>query len=250
MKHTWTVEPTDIKKVKAFLDLHRDDLFVRQRIEWNLRDKKPAVKKEDFWQQMVACLLTTQQRSGPTSAVTRFIRTTPFPLAYKTCLAQPNVEKFAKGTLTKFGGLRRTNRLASEIANNLSKLEKDSWQQTLDTLGNLRTNKAAGPEREAADFIDDSFAGFGPKQARNLLQSLGLTRHEIPIDSRITKWLNKFGFPVPLSASALADSNYYCFVLDGFQALCLACEVAPCVLDAAIFTSFDGGGWTEENIVW
>src|SRR5262252_4735682 len=101
MKHTWTVEPSDIKKVKAFLDLHRDDLFVCQRIEWNLRDEKPAVTKADFWQQMVACLLTTQQRSGPTSAVTRFIRTGPFPLAHKTCVGQRNVEKFAKATLTK-----------------------------------------------------------------------------------------------------------------------------------------------------
>lgn len=56
MKHAWTIEPSDIKKVKAFLDLHRDDLFVRQPIEWNLGDDKPPVKKEDFWQQMVACL--------------------------------------------------------------------------------------------------------------------------------------------------------------------------------------------------
>jgi hypothetical protein len=250
VKHTWTIEPTDIKKVMAFLDLHRDDLFVRQRIEWNLRDEKPAVEKAEFWQQIVACLLTTQQRSGPTSAVTRFIRTTPFPLAYKTCLAQPSVEKFAKDTMTTFGGLRRTNRLAIEIAKNLTLLESGLWQQTLDKLGTLRTNKAVGAEREAADFIDDKFAGFGPKQARNLLQSLGLTRHEIPIDSRITKWLNEFGFPVRLSASALSDPNYYCFVMEGFQALCRACAVAPCVLDAAIFASFDGGGWTEENIVW
>jgi hypothetical protein len=250
MKHNWTIEPTDIKKVKAFLDLHRDDLFVRQRIEWNLRDDKPPVKKEDFWQQMVACLLTTQQRSGPTSAVTRFIRTTPFLLAHQTCLEQPNVEKFAKAKLTKFGGLRRTNLLAGEIATNLTTLEEGLWQQTLETLGTLRSNEDVGPERGAADFIDDNFAGFGPKQARNLLQSLGLTRHEIPIDSRITKWLNEFGFPLRLSANALADPNYYRFVMDGFQALCRACEVAPCVLDAAIFASFDGGGWTEENIVW
>jgi hypothetical protein len=78
---------------------------------------------------------------------------------------------------------------------------------------------------------------------------LGLTRHEIPIDSRITKWLNGFGFPVRLSASALADPNYYTFVMDDFQALCQACGVVPCVLDAAIFPSFDGSGWTEENIV-
>jgi Segregation and condensation complex subunit ScpB len=60
-------------------------------------------KREDFWQQMVACPLTTQQRSGPTSAVTRFIRTLPFPLAYKTCAAHADVEGFAKATLTKFG---------------------------------------------------------------------------------------------------------------------------------------------------
>jgi hypothetical protein len=39
-------------------------------------------------------------------------------------------------------------------------------------------------------------------------------------------------------------------VMDGFQALCQATGVAPCVLDAAIFASFDDGGWTEENIVW
>jgi hypothetical protein len=146
--------------------------------------------------------------------------------------------------------LRRTNLLAGEIATNLTRLEEGLWQQTLNTLDTLRTNKGIGAEREAADFIDDKFAGFGPKQARNLLQSLGLTRHEIPIDSRITKWLNEFGFLVRLSASALADTNYYCFVMDGFQVLCQASGVAPCVLDAAIFASFDGGGWTEENIVW
>jgi hypothetical protein len=171
-------------------------------------------------------------------------------VAYKTCLDQYNTEKFAKGTLTKSGGLRRTNLLAGEIARNLKALEDGLWQQTLDTLGTLRTNKAVGPEREAAEFIDEKFVGFGPKQARNLLQSLGLTRHEIPIDSRITNWLNQFGFPLRRSASALADPNYYCFVMDGFQALCRACEVAPCILDAAIFASFDGEGWTEENIVW
>jgi hypothetical protein len=33
--------------------------------------------------------------------------------------------------------------------------------------------------------------------------------------------------------------------MDGFQALCQACDVVPCVLDAATFASFDGGGWTE-----
>lgn len=250
MKHDWLIEPSDIEKVRVFLDQHRDGLFVRQRVEWNLRDDKPPVGKAEIWQQMVACLLTTQQRSGPTSAVSRFVRMQPFPLAYETCLGQSNVEEFARDTLTKFGGLRRTGILAGEIAKNLVLLEQGMWDRTLQTLDTLRTDHAISTERSIAEFIDSTFHGFGPKQARNLLQSLGLTRHEIPIDSRITKWLNDFGFPVWLSASALADPNYYAFVLDGFQALCRACGVVPCVLDAAIFASFDGGDWTEENIIW
>jgi len=46
------------------------------------------------------------------------------------------------------------------------------------------------------------------------------------------------------------DRNYYNFVSDGFQRLCKVCEIMPCVLDAVIFSSFDGGRWTEENVAW
>jgi len=48
---------------------------------------------------------------------------------------------------------------------------------------------------------------------------------EIPIDSRLIKWLNEFGFPVRLSASALSDPNYYRFVSQGIQQLCTAADV-------------------------
>ena len=39
-------------------------------------------------------------------------------------------------------------------------------------------------ERETARWIASRLVGFGPKQSRNLLQSLGLGRYEIPLDSR------------------------------------------------------------------
>jgi hypothetical protein len=160
------------------------------------------------------------------------------------------VETFAKATLTDFGKLRRSTTLAREIAENLQRLEKQLWQATLDALESVRVGQDVATERLIALFIDKKFAGFGPKQSRNLLQSLGLSRYEIPIDSRVTKWLNKNGFPLQLSATALSDLDYYTFVMDGFQTLCQACGVYPCVLDAAIFASVDGDGWTEKNIVW
>jgi hypothetical protein len=176
MKHNWLIEPSDIEKVKAFLDRHGNDAFVRQRIEWNLRDHPAPVQRADFWRQMAACLLTTQQRAGPTSAVSRFVKTHPFPLAYETCLGRPNVEEFARDTLTRYGGLRRTGIVAGEIARNLTLLEQGMWDRTLQALGTLRTDHSIPTERKVAEFIDDKFAGFGPKQSRNLLQSLGLTR--------------------------------------------------------------------------
>lgn len=94
-------------------------------------------------------------------------------------------------------------------------------------------------EVEAADFVDGRFKGFGPKQSRNLLQGLGLTKYEIPIDSRIIKWLNDFDFPVKLTGKPLGDPEYYKFVSRGIRELCDACGIYPCMLDAAIFSSFD-----------
>ena len=80
-----------------------------------------------------------------------------------------------------------------------------------------------------------------------MLQALNLTRHEIPIDSRVTSWLNDFGFPLHLNAAALADPNYYSFVSDGIRHLCERSGVLPCVLDAAVFSLRDGDARTFAN---
>jgi len=250
MKYIWQIEPQDINKVQTFLNLHRNNPFVQKRIERNLRETKPRVTKPEFWQAMVSCLLTTQQRSGPDSTVTQFINSKPFPLNYQSCISQNDLLSFAQGVIGNFGGLRRSNRIADEIVTNLNLLEQDLWGNTLEMLDRLRMSQSLQNEQKAANFINVHFKGFGPKQSRNLLQSLGLTKYEIPIDSRITKWLNDFGFPVKLSAAGLSDGNYYNFVSEGLQQLCLHSGTYPCVLDAAIFASFDGDGWTEENVVW
>ena len=115
----------------------------------------------------------------------------------------------------------------------------DESEMSREVSPDISKNPTLETETEAADLIDHRLKGFGPKQSRNLLQSLGLTKYEVPIDSRITRWLNDFGFPVKLSATALSDLDYYKFVSEGFRELCDACGIYPCVLDAAIFSSFD-----------
>jgi len=249
MKIFWQIEERDVKNVKTFFDSHKDNPFVKNRINRNINRSVPKVTKDLFWEAMISCLLTTQQRSGPDSAVTRFICKNPFPLNLPLCSSQSNLSKFVSDTITKFGGIRRANKIAEAVSDNLKWLENNGWQRIFRVADSLENNETVKIERESAEYIDDHLNGFGPKQARNLLQSLGLTRYEIPVDSRIIKWLNDFGFPIKLSSAGLTDKNYYNFIMDGLQQLCERSGVYPCVLDAAIFSSFDTE-WPEDKLIW
>jgi len=46
-----------------------------------------------------------------------------------------------------------------------------------------------------------------------------------------------------LFTAGLQDRAYYHFISDGIQHLCDEAGIFPCVLYAAIFSSYDSGGW-------
>jgi hypothetical protein len=250
MDIAWKITSRDIAAVRAVVAAHRGNAMVRNRVRRNLAKRKPSVSRAKVWRALVGSLLTTQQRSGPQSAVARFMNSHPFPLGYRVVKGQRSPEKFFRAILTGFGGIRRNVKIAAELSVNLQRLEAGLWPTTVHQINRLRNCPPREVEVEVADFLDEQFVGLGPKQARNLLQGLGLTRFEIPIDSRITKWLNRTGFPVHLSAGALADISYYKFIMQGVHELCRRSGVYPCVLDAAVFASFDGEGWTDDNVGW
>ena len=256
MKVEWLIEDIDVKTVVEFVKSQINNPFVKKRIEKNVNGPIPNFNREVFWKTMVSCLLTTQQRSGPDSTVTDFICTKPFPLNFRANKKQVKLAKFIEDTITKFGGLRRAKTIGDEVEVNLGRLEGGVWREIENFARVLLNNRKRKPqvsdavtERKAAHFVIENLKGFGPKQSRNLWQALGLTRFEIPIDSRITKWLNNHNFPVRLSASGLSDSDYYNFIMDGIQKLCRASNTYPCILDAAIFASFDKE-WSEDKLVW
>lgn len=242
MRLLWEIEEADVIRVKEFYDEHKDNGFVYYRFRRNVERDLPELSRDLLWKSMVACLLTTQQRSGPKSAVSRFMGSKPFLLSYEQCKQaqeEGSLRQFAESILSRFGGIRRSPTLAGQVQDNFIWLESSGWSNVDSVVRELNESQTHESEVEAADFIDDNLKGFGPKQARNLLQLLGLTKYEIPIESRITKWLNDFGFPVRLSAVSLADRNYYVFVSEGFRKLCAASDLYSCMLDAAIFSSFD-----------
>lgn len=245
----WEINDNDVRKVQDFVALHKNPL-VASRISRNINHQNIQIDKNSVLKCMIMCLLTSQQRSGPKSPIELFLNKKPFPLTEESISIQVAPETFVRETLQKNGLTRYINRIPNFFIINYNKLQATNWT-LLEELKHLLSNQTTiEAERALADNLDEIFKGFGPKQARNFLQALGLTKYEIPIDSRITSWLNDFGFPVSLSSEALQDKGYYHFVSDGIHSLCQRGDIFPCVLDAAIFASFDNGGWTVENTVY
>lgn len=253
MEITWSVQRRDVDAVRRLIRLTKTTTFVRERVRRNVAGNGHRFSREAFWRVMIGCLMTTQQRSGPDSPVARFLQTKPFPLTLSLC-TNSSVRGAVQQRLTDFGGIRRAPTIAKEAAANHHWLETGGWKSVAEHYDVLLDQRARAPndadkvrERTAATFIDEHLKGFGPKQARNLWQWLGLTRYEIPLDSRVIKWLNTNVFHLSLTPALLGDRAYYEFVLDGVQTLCREAGVLPCIFDGAVFSSFDRQ-WTTSEI--
>ena len=173
------------------------------------------------------------------------------------CSKVNDIEKFIQQKIEEYGGIRFGPKIAKQMKLNYDLLSSSEWP-TVDEFGNhLEGQRKSTPvpdhyalERKAALYIQNTFSGFGPKQSRNFWQSLGLTRYEFVLDSRVLKWLRSIDFPLPLSSMALGEEKYYCFISDILRNWCIQTGVLPCILDAAIFSSYDFEEWPEDASVW
>jgi hypothetical protein len=154
---------------------------------------------------------------------------------------QQSHEDFIHDTLSTHQVGTHRRKISKDLVDNFKRLEEREWPRALYQCNRLIRLERWETEAEVADYIDDTFEGFGPKQARNVLQAVGLTRYEIPIDSRVTSWLNdELKFPFKVTPAGLSDKHCYRLILDAVRTLCEECDTFPCVLDAAIFTAPDG----------
>lgn len=252
MDITWAVRPEDVRAVQELVRSTSESTFVVERKRENVSGRGHPFSRDVFWGVMIGCLMTTQQHSGPDSAVARFLRVSPFPLSLSAC-GSSGVQDAVQKKLSDFGGIRRAPTIANETAANCDWLEEGGWKQIIEHYDALLRQRDRTPreddwkaERTAATFVDEHLKGFGPKQARNLWQWLGLSRYEIPLDSRVTRWLNENVFRLKVAPSLLGDRGFYEFVLKGVQELCREASVLPCVFDGAIFASFDRE-WTASE---
>lgn len=244
MRFITAIDDEDIQAALTLVERMKDHPFVQSRMTRNIAAIPQAVSLSEMWQALLMCLLTTQNKSGFGSSVDTFLREEPFRLALDTCRHCSTPETLIEDVLSSLG-IRRWKISAGFAVENLRTLEYGGWETFVTWRERLNHQRASAPsfeqyslEREAAFAVQGVLRGLGPKQSRNFWQELGLFRYEIPIDSRILKWLNNtLGFYVPVSG--LSDEQFYRQVMDVIRELCKRADLVPCLLDAAIFASFE-----------
>jgi thermostable 8-oxoguanine DNA glycosylase len=242
------INKEDIDKIAEMIrKQENNDIFV-ERVNKNIKNRSLHLSKDDIWRTIVGCLLSTQQNVQQGKPVVKFFELDPFPLCLEKC-NKNDLRSYTEKVLLNFGGIRRYEVIGKELEENLKWLDNSKgkgWDQIFYEAEKLAKIRERDPvfediekERRASNLVAN-LKGFGPKQSRNFWQWMGYTRYEIPLDSRVTKWINISGIlPIKLSSKALSDKDYYEMVLDWIQYLCKEVNVLPCLLDAAIFSSYE-----------
>lgn len=239
MKPIWEIDKAAIQRWQEFVSSNIENDVARDRRRRNVDRKDIDLSKSSLWRVFVGCQVTTQQRSGPNAPVSRFIDSTSPALNYQTCRQNPSVLGMLERELTS-AGLRRAQTIAGNLAHILDVLEEGEWKILLEHLSTLESNTTRGKEQKVAAYLQSrKYPGLGPKQSRNFIQWVGLSRYEIPLDSRVLKKLKELGCSFVPHATALSDETVYRFVQSGLQQIADEIGIYPCMLDACIFSSFD-----------
>ena len=234
----WEFTDHDVERLSTFVRAQSAKRLVVERKRRNVDRKDIDTSDAATWCVLVGCLVTTQQPSGDNSNVARFLASESAVLDLKACRANQNLAKTASTALST-AGLRRNLIIGEQLAHAVQFFSGKNWQALHDSLKTLVSHTTLNKERQTASRFRETFRGLGPKQSRNLIQWIGLSRYVIPLDSRFSRHLKEINFPIPVSAATLQDENYYRFVEDGIQQLARAASVYPCMYDACVFASFE-----------
>ncbi|MBJ2148661.1 hypothetical protein JC606_20155 [Vibrio sp. IB15] len=238
MKLDWELSQSSIVKWKMFYEQNKNSSFVQNRYRRNVaRTEALDLDENAIWNAFIMCQLTTAQRSGPTSRVSKFLKGSSPMLDYGTCTNAIDPEKFFYDELTN-AGVRRTNIISENLADTLYWFNQQHMEEVKALVEQTYSQGTRESEIELAEALSE-YKGIGLKQSRNLGQYLGVTKYEIPIDSRVIKKLDEFGCGFSPSAHALTCPQVYRVVHNLIDQISAELGIVPCILDACIFSSFD-----------
>jgi hypothetical protein len=240
MNANWTIQR---KSIPLWRNLVKDNWgkdIPNERREKNVCRKNIILSEKEIWHKIVGCQVTTIQRSGPESLVDVFLKSNSAALDLKRLRESNSVNRLFQRELLG-AGLRRYNIISNNLTHIFNNLENSEWDILKQKLIKLKNETSPEKERAFIDYMtsENKYPGLGQKQSRNFIQWLGLSKYEIPIDSRTLKKLKEFGCNFVPTGSSLTDKTIYLFVQDCLIQISEKLDIYPCELDACIFSSFD-----------
>lgn len=245
MKSIIEIEDNDIKAVKEIMKAEGANSFVQNRIEII---NNPKTNLEDFWHAILIGLLSSQQKSGPDSPISKLLSKNPFELSLIILSKEVKISPYALKILKANKGIRFAEKISDFIEFNFVVFSnnKNEIEAGIHSIISAKAESRFIEERAFCLKLQELFKGIGPKQSRNVIQAVGLSKYEIPIDSRFIKWIkNNMNYELPLNTVLLSNEDYYTFTLDIIKRICLKAYTTPAILDANVFSSFDDGKWEE-----
>lgn len=256
MHAAWTIGKVSIKAWQELVDEYRDEDVPKQRRKMNVRRQGIILTQDVIWHRLIGCQVTTQQRSGPDTPVTRFLESGSPLFDLRSVRKASSVTELAERELFK-ASLRMNLKISKHLQTIFDLLEGGEWPALIGHLESIRKVTTQEKERAVARYLSEKlpgskvkrYPGLGHKQARNFIQWLGLSQWEVPLDSRVLKVLRRLGANFVPRGNALTDETVYLFIQDLVQDVAKRLGILPCELDACIFAS-EGGkvdGVLEED---
>lgn len=236
MELIWKLNDSDINKVREFVKTNMTP-NVERITNRNINHIDGVIDKNTILRTMLICLLASETDSYPEHEIEKMFHNKQYFLNYEYIFKIRHIENALYEIFQKFGTTKYVKKVPKYFSTNFEFLVGTNWDLELEINTAMRKELTKYDERKLADMVDRSFKGFGSKEARSFLLALGVTKYEIPIDSKLIRWLEKFDFPIKFTKTALQDILFYHFVSDGIQKLCEVSEVYPCVLYTSILTS-------------
>ena len=133
----------------------------------------------------------------------------------------------------------RYQRNSHALMTDLERLDKN-WKETEKYLKTLQYDTTLEKERRVAEYLADVYHQIGPKQSRNILQMLGLSRYVVPLDSRMDETINEYGgIRLPEQKKPYSREESYRNIEAQINELCVELDIYPCIFDACVFWSKD-----------
>ncbi|NKB32636.1 MAG: hypothetical protein GKR91_06015 [Pseudomonadales bacterium] len=237
MEPKWSITDFDIEKWRKFVKTVKNTKKVKERIEKNVKRKRIILSKKKIWYVIVGCQITTQQRSDEGSKVDLFLKSKSFVHNFDRYKKTKSKITAVKNELVTYG-IGKNKQISEYLKEIYDLLEGGDWVILIESLKSLKKNTTIRKERETAKYVT-RYKGLGNKQSRNFLQWLGVSKFEIPIDSRVTNKMKKMVCEFVPSPSALQDISTYLFLENSLQIISKKLYIHPCVLDACMFIEND-----------